>query len=111
MSFSNLLNPHCTIVDGNHLSRDLDFIFASLSKCRSLTTIGISNNAFTGRLPTSIAICKPISYSELHMIISINLFANLFQGRIPGSFSNILNIEELDLFSNALFSCHHKILD
>jgi len=23
MSFSNLLNPHCTIVDGNHLSRDL----------------------------------------------------------------------------------------
>jgi len=55
MSFSTLLNLRCIFVDGNHLSGNLDFLSASLSKCRSLITIDISNNAFTGRLPTSIA--------------------------------------------------------
>ena len=55
MSFSTLLNLRCIFVDGSHLSGNLDFLSASLSKCRSLTTIDIPNNAFTGRLPTSIA--------------------------------------------------------
>jgi len=55
-------------VDGKHLSGNLDFPSASLSKCRSLTTIDIPNNAFTGRLPTNFN-CKPISFGELCMMI------------------------------------------
>jgi len=48
MSFSNLLNLRCIFVDGNHLFGDLVFLSASLSKWRSLTAIGISNNVFPG---------------------------------------------------------------
>ena len=45
----------------------------------------------------------------LHDDIS-NLSRDLFHGRIPGSFGNILNIEELDLSSNALFVAIPKSL-
>ena len=96
-------------VDGKHLSGNLDFLSASLSKCRSLTTIDIPNNAFTGRLPTNFN-CKPISFGELCMMIYLNLSRDLFHGWIPGSFGNILNIEELDLSSNALFVAIPKSL-
>ncbi|VAH78769.1 unnamed protein product [Triticum turgidum subsp. durum] len=53
ISFRNLLNLRRIWLDGNQLSGNLDFLSA-FSNCRSLNTISMANNTFTGSLPAYI---------------------------------------------------------
>uniref|UniRef100_A0ACD5W298 Uncharacterized protein n=1 Tax=Avena sativa TaxID=4498 RepID=A0ACD5W298_AVESA len=118
ISFGNLLNLRRIWLDGNRLSGNLDFLSA-FSKCRSLDTIGLSSNAFIGRLPpyignlsavlqtfrvdnNSITGRIPSTFANLTNLLILSLSGNQLNGTIPTSIAAMRNLQELDLSGNSL---------
>ena len=58
------------------------------------TSIDLSNNNFSGIIPSSIG--------DLHSLIVLNLSGNSFEGHIPPSFGKLNELESLDLPNNRL---------
>ncbi|WVZ49380.1 LOW QUALITY PROTEIN: hypothetical protein U9M48_000747, partial [Paspalum notatum var. saurae] len=78
----------------NHLDGDLGFLF-SLSKCRKLQLLELSNNVFIGEFPDHIG----------NLSTDLLLFGtayNKLTGRFPSTFSNLSNLQSLGLDSNLL---------
>ncbi|KQK09298.1 putative receptor-like protein kinase At3g47110 [Brachypodium distachyon] len=118
ISFGNLLNLRRIWLSGNQLSGDLDFLSA-LSKCRSLKTIAMTNNAFTGRLPAYIGNLStvletfiadnngitgsiPSTLANLTNLLVLSLSGNKLSGRIPTPITAMSNLQELNLANNSL---------
>ncbi|CAI9281474.1 unnamed protein product [Lactuca saligna] len=74
----------------NRLNNDLqNWIFAD--NC-SLQALDLSENAFTGEIPTTISNCKNLTI--------LNLWGNYFSGKIPGELGVIPNLQQLYLGNN-----------
>ncbi|XP_042033690.1 receptor-like protein 9DC3 isoform X2 [Salvia splendens] len=61
---------------------------------KTLTTIDMSSNRFSGSIPNSIG--------DLNSLIYLNLSHNCLAGGIPASLGNVTELESLDLSSNRL---------
>ncbi|RCV26888.1 hypothetical protein SETIT_5G281400v2 [Setaria italica] len=118
VSFQNLLNLRRIWFNCNQLSGNLNFL-AALSKCRSLDTINIANNTFTGMLPpymgnlstvlqyfiadyNMITGSIPSTLANLSNMLVISLGGNNLSGKIPTTISAMKNLQELNLSSNSL---------
>jgi len=88
--------PALTILalDSNNLDGNLGFLF-SLSKCRKLQFLELSQNSFTGEFPDHIA-----NFSG--ELLEFGTAYNKLTGKLPSTFSNLSNLEYLNLGSNLL---------
>ncbi|GMY23173.1 probable LRR receptor-like serine/threonine-protein kinase At3g47570 [Fagus crenata] len=79
----------------NHFeANDLSFL-CSLTNSTYLTILDISSNNFGGKLPECIG-----NFSTTLTILALNV--NKISGNIPSEIENLINLEELDMWSNKL---------
>ncbi|XP_066336126.1 putative receptor-like protein kinase At3g47110 [Miscanthus floridulus] len=76
----------------NNLDGNLNFL-SSLSNCRNLQVVALSNNSLVGGLPDHIGNLS----TELHWF---NVGDNKLNGRLPPSLSNLSHLQTLDLSRN-----------
>ncbi|GLJ20846.1 hypothetical protein SUGI_0380110 [Cryptomeria japonica] len=65
-----------------------------MSKMVMALAIDVSENNFSGGIPSALESCKGLEY--------LNLSGNAFEGQIPGSLSNLQNLQYMDLSRNNL---------
>lgn len=68
---------------------------SGLENCKSLTSLNISSNNFTGVIPTRI-------YQMFRFVTALDLSSNKFSGEIPESLSNCKYLNVLRLNENSL---------
>ncbi|CAN6329112.1 unnamed protein product [Urochloa humidicola] len=107
-------------IDSNNFTGDLDFL-DSLSNCRQLQFLSLSNNPFTngilnpihvGNLSTNLLTFEainsqligglPATLSNLTALTTINLQKNLLSKAIPESLTKLKNLEVLALSMNSI---------
>ncbi|RWW04048.1 hypothetical protein GW17_00032750 [Ensete ventricosum] len=117
-------SPLCLLLDLSSLSLSLNSLNSSLSSssssflgCSSLTRLDLSQNSFTGPLPTFLPSLLPrLSYLDLSVnnfsgpipfsfgqfasLRSLSLVGNLLSGPVPAFLSNLSSLHELNLSYN-----------
>ncbi|WOG95996.1 hypothetical protein DCAR_0415326 [Daucus carota subsp. sativus] len=92
VDFGGLPNLWWLVLSSNHLEGDLSFM-KSLTTCRLLKMLVLSDNQFEGVLPNAIANLS----TEL---LTLRLGSNKLSGSIPSAIGNLVNLTELQLQTN-----------
>ncbi|KAM3206778.1 hypothetical protein ACQJBY_062128 [Aegilops geniculata] len=93
-TLGNIATLNMLILTDNNLEGNLGFL-SDLSRCRDLQLLFIEGNSFTGPIPNHVGNLSA-------QLITFRAGRNKLTGGLPATFSNLSNLEWLDISNNLL---------
>ncbi|VAH98846.1 unnamed protein product [Triticum turgidum subsp. durum] len=93
-TLGNIATLNMLILTDNNLEGNLGFL-SDLSRCRDLQLLFIEGNSFTGSIPNHVGNLST-------QLITFRAGRNKLTGGLPATFSNLSNLEWLDISNNLL---------
>ncbi|KAM3196153.1 hypothetical protein ACQJBY_072032 [Aegilops geniculata] len=93
-TLGNIATLNMLILTDNNLEGNLGFL-SDLSRCRDLQLLFIEGNSFTGPIPNHVGNLST-------QLITFRAGRNKLTGGLPATFSNLSNLEWLDISNNLL---------